>query len=168
MIVWPIQYFWNQSQLRRLNIVMYLKNWAVGYDDISGNTLKYCIQLVSEPLKYLCNCSLITCILPRELDNVVPLFKSDDPMVLLCRCPKRGCTGVYWISLTHIRYWYIISLDLGKLILHTLLAKNVEYFWFQRFFIFCVVCRLYLYLFYIPTSRYYFGGLIRTQWQNEQ
>ena len=33
------------------------------------------------------------------------------------------------------------------------------FFSFQRFFLFCGVCRVYLYLVYIPTSRYYFLGI---------
>ena len=65
------------------NSVMSLKNGAVGYDDISANILKSCSQFVSEPLEYLWNRSLIEGIFPRELKlaNVVPLFKSGDPML---------------------------------------------------------------------------------------
>ena len=62
---------------------MSLKNGAAGYDDISAYKLKSCIQFVSEPLGYLCNRSLIEGFFPRELKlaNVVPLFKSGDPML---------------------------------------------------------------------------------------
>ena len=65
------------------NIVMSLKNGAAGYDDIPANILKSCIQFLSEPLEYLCSRSLIEGIFPRELKlaNVVPLFKSGDPML---------------------------------------------------------------------------------------
>ena len=65
------------------NIVMSLEKGAAGYDDISANILKYCIQFVSEPLEYLCIRSLIEGIFPRELKlaHGVPLFKSGDPML---------------------------------------------------------------------------------------
>ena len=110
------------------NIVMSLKNGAAGYDDISANILKSCIQFVSEPLEYLCNRSLIEGIFPRELklDNVVPLFKSGDSMLftnyrsisLLSIISKvfEKVTRVYWISLIHIIFWSTTNLDLGNLI----------------------------------------------------
>ena len=46
---------------------------------------------------------------------------------------------------------------------YKLSAKNMEYFSFQRFFVFCGVCRVYLFLIYIPTSRITLGELIHTQ-----
>ena len=35
----------------------------------------------------------------------------------------------------------------------------MDYFSLKRFFLFCGVCRVYLYLVHIPTRRYYFWGL---------
>ena len=42
---------------------------------------------------------------------------------------------------------------------YTLPAKNMEYISFQRIVVFCGVCKVFLYLIYIPTSRYYFWGV---------
>ena len=39
---------------------------------------------------------------------------------------------------------------------YTLPAKNMEYFSFQPIFVFCGVCKVFIYLIYIPTHRYYF------------
>ena len=43
--------------------------------------------------------------------------------------------------------------------IYTLPAKIWNIFSFQRFFVFCGVCKLFIYLINIPTSRYYFGGV---------
>ena len=42
---------------------------------------------------------------------------------------------------------------------YTLPAKNMEYFSFQRIFVFCGVCKVFIYLNYIPTHIYYFWGV---------
>ena len=42
--------------------------------------------------------------------------------------------------------------------IHTLPAKKWNIFYFSDYLHFCGVCRVFLYLKYIPTSRYYFGG----------
>ena len=45
----------------------------------------------------------------------------------------------------------------------------MEYFSFQWIFVFCGVCKVFIYLIYIPTNRYSitFGELIHTQYENE-
>ena len=42
---------------------------------------------------------------------------------------------------------------------HTLPAKNMEYFSFQRIFVFWGVCKVFIGVIYIPTNKYYFWGL---------
>ena len=47
--------------------------------------------------------------------------------------------------------------------IHTLPAKNMEYFSFQRIFVFYGVCKVFTYLIYIPRADITFGELIHTQ-----
>ena len=42
---------------------------------------------------------------------------------------------------------------------NTLPTKLLEYFSFQWFFVFCWVCKVFIYLIYIHTNRYYFWGV---------
>ena len=63
-------------------IINYLKNTATGYDDISAIILKLAVEYVVNPLVYICNLSFTEGIFPDQLKpaNVIPLYKSDDPM----------------------------------------------------------------------------------------
>ena len=60
-----------------------LKKGAVGYDEITVDTLRLSVDILNEPLCYLCNRSLIEGAFPNriKLANVVPFFKSRDPML---------------------------------------------------------------------------------------
>ena len=64
-------------------IVGSLKKGAPGYDEITVDTLRLSLDILNEPLCYLCNRSLIEGVFPNEmkLANVLPLFKSGDPML---------------------------------------------------------------------------------------
>ena len=64
-------------------IVGSLKKGAPGYDEITVDTLRLSLDFLNELLCYLCNRSLIEGMFPNELKlaNVLPLFKSGDPML---------------------------------------------------------------------------------------
>ena len=64
-------------------IVGSLKKGAPGYDEITVDTLRLSLDILNEPLCYLCNRSLIEGVFPNgiKLANVLPLFKSGDPML---------------------------------------------------------------------------------------
>ena len=64
-------------------IVDSLKKGAPGYDEITVDTLRLSLDILNEPLCYLCNRSLIEGVFPNEmkLANNLPLFKSGDPML---------------------------------------------------------------------------------------
>ena len=59
-----------------------LKKCAPGYDEIGKDILQISLPFTKNPLIYLLNLSLSQGIFPQELKtaNVIPLFKSDDPM----------------------------------------------------------------------------------------
>ena len=64
-------------------IIKDLKNGASGCDDITAFVLKDTRQSINIPVCYLCNLSLSEGVFPNELKlaNVLPLFKSGDPML---------------------------------------------------------------------------------------
>ena len=64
-------------------IIKELKNGAPGCDDITAFVLKDTRQSMNSPLCYLCNLSSSVGVFPQELKlaNVLPLFKSGDPML---------------------------------------------------------------------------------------
>ena len=59
-----------------------MKNTATGYDDISAIILKLAVEHIVNPLVYFCNLPFTEGIFPDQLKtaNVIPLYKSDDPM----------------------------------------------------------------------------------------
>ena len=63
-------------------IVNSLKDSATGWDEISARFLKISIESLQHPLQHVCNLSLTEGIFPHQLKiaNVIPLYKSDDPM----------------------------------------------------------------------------------------
>ena len=79
-------------------IIMGLKNGAVGYDEITAVTLQLVSLHIIEPLMYICNLSLNQGIFPTEmkLANVIPLYEANNPDVfnnyrpvsLLCTLSK--------------------------------------------------------------------------------
>ena len=65
------------------NILVSLKDTACGWDSISAVVLRLSSQFIVQPLSYICNLSLTEGIFPDQLKlaNVIPLYKSDDPML---------------------------------------------------------------------------------------
>ena len=63
-------------------IINELNSGAPGYDEIPASILKLSISSITSPLVHVCNLSLLEGIFPDFLKvaNVVPLFKSGDPM----------------------------------------------------------------------------------------
>ena len=59
-----------------------LKNSACGYDDLSTKFIKLSLEFIAAPLTHICNQSLQEGIFTQQLKiaNVIPLYKSDDPM----------------------------------------------------------------------------------------
>ena len=63
-------------------IINNLKNSACGWDELSVKFLKLSTEFIVDPLTHICNQSLQEGIFPEQLKiaNVIPLYKSDDPM----------------------------------------------------------------------------------------
>ena len=55
-------------------IIMSLKNCATGYDDISAQILKLCIEHIGDPLTYLCNRSLLQGVFPHEMKTAAMYY----------------------------------------------------------------------------------------------
>ena len=70
----------NESEINK--IVSQLKDNSPGYDGIKSSVLKLSMPSLCGHLTYLCNLSLLEGVFPDELKkaNVIPLFKSGDPM----------------------------------------------------------------------------------------
>ena len=66
-----------------VKIVQDLKEGAPGYDDIPSSLIKMSLPYTTIPLAYICNMSLSEGVFPEvcKVANVVPLFKSGDPMM---------------------------------------------------------------------------------------
>ena len=65
-----------------MKIVSSLKETATGYDDINAMFLKMSAEYICNPLAHICNLSFQEGVFPDSLKiaNVIPLYKSDDPM----------------------------------------------------------------------------------------
>ena len=65
-------------------IIKALKDSATGHDDISAQFLKLSVDFIVNPLMHICNISLTEGVFPDSLKvaNVIPLYKSDDPMYI--------------------------------------------------------------------------------------
>ena len=59
------------------------KDTATGFDDMNSMSLKISSEILVKPLTNICNLSLTQGIFPSQLKiaNVIPLYKSDDPML---------------------------------------------------------------------------------------
>ena len=78
-----------------MKIVSSLKETATCYDDISAMFLKMSAEYICNPLAHICNLSFSEGVFPDsvKIANVIPLYKSDDPM----------CFNNYWpVSLLSI------------------------------------------------------------------
>ena len=64
-------------------LISALKDTATGFDDMNSLSLKISSEIVVKPLTNICNLSLTQGIFPSQLKiaNVIPLYKSDDPML---------------------------------------------------------------------------------------
>ena len=64
-------------------IIKSLKNGAPGYDETNNKILQLSFAPITSPLSFLCNRSLTEGVFPSELKlaNVLPLFKSGEPML---------------------------------------------------------------------------------------
>ena len=67
-----------------ISIIKSLKDSATGCDDIGASTLRLSLDSISNVLTDICNLSLLEGVFPDELKvaNVIPLYKSDDPMLV--------------------------------------------------------------------------------------
>ena len=63
------------------NILVSLKNTACGWGDISSVFLKLSTQQILQHLYYICNLSLTAFPNQLKMANVIPLYKSEDPML---------------------------------------------------------------------------------------
>ena len=64
------------------DILKTLRKCAPGYDEINIDILNLCLPCIKHSFLYILNLSLLHGVFPDELKiaNVLPLFKSDDPM----------------------------------------------------------------------------------------
>ena len=88
----PLEHMWNRvtesiysnhvTHEEIKQILLSLKNSATGWDDIGASILKLSSESMVQPLSVICNLYLSEGIFPHQLKiaNVIPLYKSDDPM----------------------------------------------------------------------------------------
>ena len=71
------------SQNEIITIINNLKQSSPGWDDISPSTVKHTCHYFIEPLMHVSNLSITQGVFPHELKvaKVIPLFKSNDPIV---------------------------------------------------------------------------------------
>ena len=64
-------------------LIKSLKDTATGFDNMNSMSLKISSETLIKPLTHICKFSLTQGIFPSQLKiaNVIPLFKSDDPML---------------------------------------------------------------------------------------
>ena len=64
------------------DILKTLRKCAPSYDEINIDILNLCLPCIKHSLLYVLNLSLLNGVFPNELKiaNVLPIFKSDDPM----------------------------------------------------------------------------------------
>ena len=78
-------------------------------------------------------------------------------VLLVCHCISHSHHWLWPFVFFHAYFSYQRAYDWYSS--YILPAKYMEYFLFQRFFVFCGVCKVFIYLIYIPTNRYYFWGV---------
>ena len=64
-------------------LISALKDTATGFDDMNSMSFKISSEILVKPLTNICNLSLTQRIFPSQfkIANVIPLYKSDDPML---------------------------------------------------------------------------------------
>ena len=89
----PLSYVWNrlmesiylepvtENQINTL--IKALKDTATGFNNMNSMSLNISSETLVKPLTHICNLSLTQGIFPSQLKitNVIPLYKSDDPML---------------------------------------------------------------------------------------
>ena len=108
-------------------LISALKNTATGFDDMNSMSLKISSEILVKPLTNICNLSLTQGIFQSQLKiaNVIPLYKSDDPMLfndyrpvsVLCVLSKvfeKICIIEFQPSLKYLRYYMKIYMAFEK------------------------------------------------------
>ena len=108
-------------------LISALKNTATGFDDMNSMSLKISSEILVKPLTNICNLSLTQGIFQSQLKiaNVIPLYKSDDPMLfndyrpvsVLCVLSKvfeKICMIEFQPSLKYLRYYMKIYMASEK------------------------------------------------------
>ena len=108
-------------------LIKALKDTATGFDNMNSMSLKISSETLIKPLTHICNLSLTQGIFPSQLKiaNVIPLFKSDDPMLfnnyrpvsVLCVLSKvfeKSCIIEFQRSLKFLRYCMKINMAFEK------------------------------------------------------
>ena len=108
-------------------LISALKNTATGFDDMNSMSLKISSEILVKPLTNICNLSLTQGISQSQLKiaNVIPLYKSDDPMLfndyrpvsVLCVLSKvfeKICIIEFQPSLKYLRYYMKIYMAFEK------------------------------------------------------
>jgi hypothetical protein len=95
----PVMNLIPVTEIEVRDIIKSLKNKNTsGYDRISNNILKYCINEISKPLTYVFNLSIMTGVFPDRFKHAIvrPIYKKGDkssmnnyrPVSLLVTCSK--------------------------------------------------------------------------------
>ena len=112
-------------------LIKVLKDTATGFDNMNSMSLKISSETLIKPLTHICNLSLTQGIFLSQLKiaNVIPLYKSDDPMLfnnyrpvsVLCVLSKdfeKSCIVEFQPSLKLLRYGMKIYMLSKKIIYH--------------------------------------------------
>ena len=108
-------------------LIKALKDTATGFDNMNYMSLKISSETLIKPLTHICNLSLTQGIFPSQLKiaNVIPLYKSDDPMLfnnyrpVSVLCSLKGfwqklCIIEFQPSLKFLRYCMKINMAFEK------------------------------------------------------
>ena len=71
----------DQQEIR--NIILNIRNSALGHDGISSKVINPVIEILVPPLTYITNLSFTEGVFPAELTiaQILPLYKNNDPML---------------------------------------------------------------------------------------
>ena len=115
----------TENEINTLNKA--LKDTATGFDNMNSMSLKISSEILIKPLTHICNLSLTQGIFPSQLKiaNVIPLYKSDDPMwfnnyrpvsvlCILSKVFEKACIIEFQPSLKFLRYCMKINMAFEK------------------------------------------------------
>ena len=115
----------NENEIGQL--IKPLKDTAAWFDDLNSMCLKYPLIFLQSHWPTFASCLFLRWFFSEQLKiaNVIPLYKSDDSMLLnnyrpvsilcvLSNIFKRSCIIGLQLSLKYFKFYMVINMDLGR------------------------------------------------------